>query len=140
QIIKQDLKLHIEPSSYDYAQSQYIDGEITYNTKKHQVSYDAYSITTYGFTDHNIKTEISIIDDNFGTSITTINDKMSFDSDSVQIIASIDPENLAASFDKYSEVTSINKEFSGPKTNELIANIFLRHGNMPCDVYESDSI
>lgn len=32
-IIKQDLKLHIEPSSYDYAQSQYIDGEITYNTK-----------------------------------------------------------------------------------------------------------
>lgn len=49
---------------------------------------------------------------------------MSFDSDSVQIIASIDPENLAASFDKYSEVTSINKEFSGPKTNELIANIF----------------
>lgn len=65
---------------------------------------------------------------------------MSFDSDSVQIIASIDPENLAASFDKYSEVTSINKEFSGPKTNELIANIFLRHGNMPCDVYESDSI
>ncbi|MDI5050351.1 hypothetical protein MJM12_27740, partial [Salmonella enterica subsp. enterica serovar Montevideo] len=114
--------------------------EITYNTKKHQVSYDAYSITTYGFTDHNIKTEISIIDDNFGTSITTINDKMSFDSDSVQIIASIDPENLAASFDKYSEVTSINKEFSGPKTNELIANIFLRHGNMPCDVYESDSI
>ncbi|HBZ6168194.1 TPA: hypothetical protein ML354_000844 [Salmonella enterica] len=140
QIIKQDLKLHIEPSSYDYAQSQYIDGEITYNTKKHQVSYDAYSITTYGFTDHNIKTEISIIDANFGTSITTINDKMSFDSDSVQIIASIDPENLAASFDKYSEVTSINKEFSGPKTNELIANIFLRHGNMPCDVYESDSI
>ncbi len=92
--------------------------------QKHQVSYDAYSITTYGFTDHNIKTEISIIDDNFGTSITTINDKMSFDSDSVQIIASIDPENLAASFDKYSEVTSINKEFSGPKTNELIANIF----------------
>ncbi|EBX1353931.1 hypothetical protein DQ806_12725 [Salmonella enterica subsp. enterica serovar Okatie] len=140
QIIKQDLKLHIEPSSYDYAQSQYIDGEITYNTQKHQVSYDPYSETAYGNT-NSIKAKISIIDSNFGTSITTTMDnRMLFYSDSVQIIASIDPENLTASFYEYSEITSINKQFSGPKTNELITNIFLRHGGMPCYVYKSDSI